>query len=82
MPPIRKRGLEVAPGITLRSSESPDGRWVAWIEKNGKPVEVEENKPRLFEGPTCYQAQCRAMKWLRGQDSTRIRIQRARTASG
>lgn len=68
MASLRKRGLEFGGGVVLRSSQSPDGSWVAWIERDGDPVMLDPGKPRLFEGATSYQAQCQAIKWLREAD--------------
>ncbi|MCE7869535.1 hypothetical protein DYH09_04055 [bacterium CPR1] len=58
-------GLEVAPGLTLRTREQLDGGWLAWIEQGGVPLEETSGKPRLFAGSSCYQAQCEASRWLR-----------------
>ena len=51
----------------MRASETRQGGWLAWIERNGEPIMVSEDRPRIFDGPTCYQAQCAAVKWLRGE---------------
>ncbi len=79
---LRKRGLQVAAGIVLHSSQAPDGNWIAWIEKEGRPLEVTEDKPRVFEGATSYQAQCSAMKWLRSGEHAPRRGRRSKAVSG
>lgn len=66
-PSLRRRGLEIGPGLVLRTSEQPDGSWAAWIEEEGKPIETEAGKPRLFLGASSYGAQCEAMRYLRGR---------------
>ena len=78
LPSLRKMGLELAPGVMLRTSEQPCGGWVAWIEQDNSPLEITAGTPRLFEGATRYQAQCEAMRWIRGDAScaelrTRVR---------
>lgn len=64
-PSLRKRGLEIKPGVVLRTSQQPDGNWAAWVEEDGKPVETDHGKPRLFLGASSYGAQCEAIRWLR-----------------
>lgn len=61
---------------SLKTQRTPDGRWVAWIERNGQPLTCEAGRPRLFEGPTCYQAQCRAYRWLSPEKSFLEQIRR------
>lgn len=78
LPSLRKMGLELAPGVMLRTSEQPGGGWVAWIEQDNAPLEITSGSPRLFEGATRYQAQCEAMRWIRSDSScaelrTRVR---------
>lgn len=63
MPSLRKRGLSLTPEAGLKTSRTPDGQWVAWIERDGSPITCESGKPRLFEGCTRYQAQCSAYRW-------------------
>lgn len=63
MPSLRKRGLSLTPEAGLKTSRTPDGQWVAWIERDGAPITCEAGKPRLFEGSTRYQAQCNAFRW-------------------
>lgn len=71
-PSLRKRGLEIKPGLVLRTSQQPDGNWTAWVEEDGDPVTTDQGKPRLFLGASSYGAQCEAIRWLRqgGQAST------------
>lgn len=63
MPSLRKKGLRLTSEAGLKTSRTPDGQWVAWIEQDGSPVTCESGKPRLFEGSTRYQAQCSAFRW-------------------
>lgn len=79
MASLRKRGLEFGGGVVLRSSQSPDGSWVAWIERDGDPVMLDMGKPRLFEGATSYQAQCQAIKWLRESDRMPEQVEAGRS---
>ncbi len=65
---LRKKGLEVAPGISVRASETQDGEWLAWVEREGEPMMQAPDQPRLFSGHTRYQAQCAAVKWLRADE--------------
>lgn len=60
---LRKRGLRVTPDTGMKASRTIDGHWVAWIEQDGTPVTGESGQPRLFEGSSRYQAQCRAYQW-------------------
>jgi hypothetical protein len=60
---LRKTGLKLCEKSTLKASETKDGRWVAWLEVQGIPLNDEIGKPRLFEGHTRYQAQCAAYRW-------------------
>lgn len=61
---LRKKGLSLTPEAGLKTSRTPDGLWVAWIERDGTPITCEFGKPRLFEGCTRYQAQCSAFRWF------------------
>lgn len=60
---LRQSGLSLGSRVGLKTSRTQDGQWVAWIEFDGEPLVAESGKPRLFEGPTRYQAQCRAFRW-------------------
>lgn len=65
MPSLRKKGLSLTAEAGLKTSRTPDGHWVAWIERDGEPITCENSgKPRLFEGSTRYQAQCSAFRWF------------------
>lgn len=67
-PSLRRRGLEIKPGLVLRTSQQPDGNWAAWVEEDGQPVAADNGKPRLFHGASAYGAQCEAIRWLRQGD--------------
>lgn len=58
-----KKGLRLGSEAGLKTSRTQDGQWVAWIELDGQPLTGDTGKPKLFEGPTRYQAQCRAFRW-------------------
>lgn len=60
---VRKAGLKLTSQASMKASQTPDGNWVVWLELNGSPLTDDQGKPKLFEGPTRYQAQCRAYKW-------------------
>lgn len=60
---LRKSGLRVSGKARLRASQTSQGKWVAWLEVQGEPVGSEGGKPKLFEGHTRYQAQCKAYRW-------------------
>ena len=75
MPSLRKRGLSLTPEAGLKTSRQPDGRWVAWIERDGTPITCEESgKPRIFEGSTRYQAQCSAYRWYCPESSFTVQV--------
>lgn len=61
---LRKAGLQVSSKASLKASQTKDGQWVVWMELRGEPVTDEAGRPRLFEGPTRYQAQCAAYRWF------------------
>ncbi|MCE7870839.1 hypothetical protein DYH09_10720 [bacterium CPR1] len=69
-PSLRRRGLEIKPGLVLRTSQQPDGNWAAWVEEEGAPVVADNGKPRLFLGASSYGAQCEAIRWLRQSGAT------------
>lgn len=60
---LRKSGLKLSSDAMLKASQTPEGKWVVWLEMDGSPLVNELGKPRLFEGHTRYQAQCKAYKW-------------------
>lgn len=62
---IRKRGFELADGLSLFLSRRQDGRWTAWIERDSIPLETSPGIPLVFESDSAYQAQCKAVGWLR-----------------
>ena len=71
---LRKAGLELTSQTKLRASETNNGNWVAWVEVSGVPVnDKKSGKPLLFEGPTRYQAQCAAYRWLNPEASSLLR---------
>jgi hypothetical protein len=63
---VRKAGLKLTSQAAMKASQTPDGNWLVWLEQEGKPLNDDLGKPKLFEGPTRYQAQCKAYKWYRG----------------
>ncbi|MFA5508053.1 MAG: hypothetical protein WC314_10345 [Vulcanimicrobiota bacterium] len=60
---LRKCGLRLTSQASMKASQTLDGNWVVWLELGGKPLTDEVGKPRLFEAPTRYQAQCKAYRW-------------------
>lgn len=76
MPSLRKKGLSLTPEAGLKASRTPEGFWVAWIERDGTPITCESGKPRLFEGSTRYQAQCSAFRWYCPENSFAQRMSR------
>ena len=60
---LRKSGLSLDPEVAAKTSQTKDGYWVAWIERAGRPVVCESGKPKLFEAPSRFQAQCQALRW-------------------
>lgn len=60
---IRKAGLKLTSQASMKASQTRDGNWVVWLELEGSPLTDDLGKPKLFEGPTRYQAQCKAYKW-------------------
>jgi hypothetical protein len=60
---VRKAGLKLTSQAAMKASQTPDGSWVVWLELKGAPLTDNLGKPKLFEGPTRYQAQCKAYKW-------------------
>lgn len=60
---VRKCGLKLTSQATMKASQTPCGEWVVWLELDGVPLADDAGKPKLFEGHTRYQAQCKAYKW-------------------
>lgn len=67
---LRKSGLRVSPKASLKASQTRDGQWVVWLEFKGLPITDDTGLPRLFEGPTRYQAQCAAYRWYFPESSS------------
>jgi len=60
---LRKCGLRLTTQASMKASQTPDGSWLVWLELDGRPLTDETGRPRVFEGPTRYQAQCKAYRW-------------------
>lgn len=60
---LRKAGLRLDSQVALKASQTQDGSWLVWLEIEGAPLTDERGKPKLFEGHTRYQAQCKAYQW-------------------
>ena len=60
---LRQTGLRLSSQAALKTSQTPDGIWVAWLEVGEVPLKDKHGKPRLFEGHSRYQAQCAAYRW-------------------
>ncbi len=60
---LRKCGLRLTTQASMKASQTPEGSWLVWLELDGRPLTDEIGQPRVFEGPTRYQAQCKAYRW-------------------
>lgn len=63
----RRKGFEVAPNQALYTTRDQDGQWSAWLEDDA-PSSPADETVKLFIGDSAFQAQIKAIRWLRKSD--------------
>jgi hypothetical protein len=61
----RRKGFEVAPNQALTITRAKDGRWSAWLEDEQQPASPCDETVKVFVGDSAFQAQIKAIRWLR-----------------
>ena len=65
----RRKGFEVAPNQALYTTRSQDGQWSAWLEDEAPSSPCGETI-KVFVGDSAFQAQVKAIRWLRQNESS------------
>lgn len=65
----RRKGFDIAPNAAVYTAVEKDGVWSAWIEDD-LPSNPCGETIKVFEGGSAYQAQIKAIRWMKQREAT------------